>query len=110
MTAGGFVDRHARWLFPAPALLFVFALMVFPILYTVWTSLTGWDLGTGKPATFIGPDNYLKLATDERFLNAIGRTLFFTLLAVGAEVILGVAIALILNKEFRGLGQFSALG
>ena len=102
MTAGGFVDRHARWLFPAPALLFVFALMVFPILYTIWTSLTGWDLGTGKPATFIGPDNYVKLATDERFRNAIGRTLSFTALAVGAEVILGVAIALILNKEFRG--------
>lgn len=102
MTAGGFVDRHARWLFPAPALLFVFLLMVFPILYTVWTSFTGWDLGTGKPATFIGPDNYAKLLGDERFKSAIGRTLSFTALAVGAEVVLGVAIALILNAEFRG--------
>lgn len=102
MTAGGFVDRHARWLFPGPALLFVFALMVFPILYTVWTSLTGWDLGTGHPATFIGPGNYDKLLGDERFRNAIGRTLYFTALAVGVEVVLGVAIALILHKEFRG--------
>jgi multiple sugar transport system permease protein len=102
MTAGGFVDRHARWLFPAPALLFVFALMVFPILYTVWTSFTGWDLGTGHPQTFIGPGNYEKLLSDERFRNAIGRTIYFTALAVGVEVMLGVAIALILNKEFRG--------
>lgn len=102
MTAGGFVDRHARWLFPAPALLFVFALMVFPILYTVWTSLTGWDLGTGRPQTFIGPGNYEKLLGDERFRNAIGRTIFFTAMAVGVEVALGVTIALILNKEFRG--------
>jgi multiple sugar transport system permease protein len=102
MTAGGFVDRHARWLFPGPALLFVFALMVFPILYTVWTSLTGWDLGTGRPATFIGPGNYEKLLTDERFRNAIGRTFYFTALAVGLEVVLGVTIALVLNKEFRG--------
>lgn len=102
MTAGGFVDRHARWLFPGPALLFVLLLMVFPLLYTVWTSLTGWDLGTGHPATFIGPGNYATLLGDERFLGAIGRTLYFTVLAVGVEVVLGVAIALVLNKEFRG--------
>lgn len=102
MMAGGFVDRHARWLFPAPALLFVFALMVFPILYTVWTSLTGWDLGTGHPPTFIGPDNYEKLLGDERFRGAIGRTLYFTVIAVSVEVVLGVAIAFILHREFRG--------
>lgn len=102
MKAGGFVDRHARWLFPAPALLFVFALMVFPILYTFWTSLTGWDLGTGHPPTFIGPGNYEKLLGDERFRGAIGRTLYFTVIAVSVEVVLGVAIAFILNREFRG--------
>jgi multiple sugar transport system permease protein len=102
MTAGGFVDRHARWLFPAPALLFVFALMVFPIAYTVWTSLTGWDLGTGHPQTFIGAGNYANLVGDERFRGAIGRTLYFTAIAVGVEVTIGVAIALILHREFRG--------
>ena len=102
MTAGGSVDRHARWLFPGPALLFVFLLMVFPILYTIWTSLTGWDLGTGHPATFIGPGNYERLVGDERFRNAIGRTLYFTAVAVGAEVALGVAIALVLERPFRG--------
>ncbi len=102
MTSGGFVDRHARWLFPGPALLFVLLLMVFPILYTLWTSFTGWDLGTGRPATFIGPGNYQTLLGDERFRAAIGRTFYFTALAVGVEVVLGVTIALILNKEFRG--------
>lgn len=99
---GGFVDRHAKWLFPGPALLFLFLLMVFPILYTVWTSLTGWDLGTGHPATFIGGGNYATLLGDERFRAAIGRTFYFTALAVGVEVTLGVTIALILHKEFRG--------
>lgn len=99
---GGFVDRHARWLFPGPALVFVLVLMVFPIAYTVWTSLTGWDLGTGHPATFIGLENYAKLAGDDRFRSAIVRTLAFTALAVGIEIVLGVAIALVLNREFRG--------
>lgn len=99
---GGFVDRHARWLFPGPALLFVLLLMVFPVAYTVWTSLTGWDLGTGHPATFIGVGNYERLVGDERFRASIMRTFSFTALAVGVEVVLGVAIALILQHEFRG--------
>ncbi len=99
---GGFVDRHARWLFPGPALLFVLLLMVFPVGYTVWTSLTGWDLGTGHPATFIGGGNYERLLGDQRFLAAIGRTFTFTTLAVAVEVVLGVAIALVLQREFRG--------
>ena len=109
MTAGGFVDRHARWLFPGPALLFVLLLMVFPVVYTVWTSLTGWDLGTGHPATFIGAGNYQTLLVDERFRAAIGRTLAFTVIAVGVEVVLGVAIALILHREFRGRRVVSSI-
>lgn len=99
---GGFVDRHARWLFPGPALLFVLLLMVFPVGYTVWTSFTGWDLGTGHPATFIGGANYEHLLADARFQNAIGRTFAFTIIAVVCEVVLGVAIALVLQRDFRG--------
>ncbi len=101
-ASAGFIDRNAKWLFPLPALAFVALLMVFPILYTAYNSLTGWDLGTGKPATFIGLGNYATLAGDGRFLAAVGRTFVFTALAVGVEVVLGIAIALLLHREFRG--------
>ncbi len=101
-ASAGFVDRNAKWLFPLPALAFVALLMVFPILYTAYNSLTGWDLGTGKPATFIGLGNYATLVGDGRFLAAVGRTFVFTALAVGVEVVLGIGIALLLHREFRG--------
>jgi multiple sugar transport system permease protein len=97
-----FLDRYVRWLFPLPALIFIIAMMIFPLGYTLWNSFTGWSLSAGKPATFIGLENYIKLFQDERFQGAVMRTAYFTGLAVFVEMILGIAIALFLNRDFRG--------
>lgn len=102
MRSDGFVDRHAKWLFTLPAVLFVLAMMLFPIVYTVWTSLTGWSLSQGTPPDFIGLTNYINLFKDERFHGAVLRTFYFTFLAVAIEVVLGVTIALLLNRDFFG--------
>jgi multiple sugar transport system permease protein len=96
-----FLDRNVRWLFPLPAILFILVMMVFPILYTVWNSLTPWSISAGRPATFFGLTNYINLPEDARFVASIFRTFYFTIIAVSVEVILGVAIALVLNREFR---------
>jgi multiple sugar transport system permease protein len=102
MATGSFVDRNVRWLFPMPAVLFVVTMMAFPIVYTVWNSFTGWSLSAGTPATLIGGRNYVELFGDQRFRLAVGRTFAFTLLALGVEVIAGVAIALLLNRDYPG--------
>jgi multiple sugar transport system permease protein len=109
VVSGSLIDRYARWIFPLPALLFVAIMMVFPILYTVRNSLTGWSLGTGTPPTFIGLRNYVALFGDQRFLAAIARTFYFTAIAVAAEGVLGVGIALLLNRTFRGKNLVSAI-
>jgi multiple sugar transport system permease protein len=96
-----FLDRNVKWLFPLPAILFILVMMVFPILYTVWNSLTPWSISAGRPATFFGLTNYINLPEDARFVASIFRTFYFTILAVSVEVVLGVAIALVLNREFR---------
>ncbi|GAC1556075.1 MAG: sugar ABC transporter permease [Herpetosiphon sp.] len=97
-----FFDRNVRWIFPLPAVLFVVIMMIFPIVYTFRNSLTGWSLGTGTPATFNGGQNYAELMHDVRFWNATVRTFVFTVLAVVVEVVLGVAIAVLLDREFFG--------
>jgi multiple sugar transport system permease protein len=97
-----FLDRYVRWLFPLPALVFIVSMMIFPLGYTLWNSFTDWSLSAGKPAMFIGFENYIKLFQDERFQGAVLRTLYFTLVAVSVEMILGIAIALFLNRDFRG--------
>ncbi|HBL36771.1 MAG TPA: sugar ABC transporter permease [Firmicutes bacterium] len=77
-------------------------MMIFPVLYTFYVSLTDWDMISGGLISFIGLDNYINLLKDPRFFNAVKLTLYFTVLAVGVEVILGVFIALVLNRDFRG--------
>lgn len=76
--------------------------MVFPILYTFFVSFTDWNMSSGGTANFIGLGNYVAMFQEPRFYNAFWLTLYFTVLAVGVETVLGVIIALILDREFRG--------
>ncbi len=96
-----FLDRNVKWIFPLPALLFIALMMIFPLLYTGWNSLTPWSISRGQPATFFGLQNYMNLPEDTRFVSSIFRTFYFTILAVAFEVVLGVAIALLLDREFK---------
>ena len=102
MIQSRFAERHLHILFPLPAIVFVAMLMVFPVLYTGYLSFTNWNLTSGMPATFVGLKSYVRVLTEPRFLNALGRTFAFTLFAVAIEGVLGVACALILNRAFVG--------
>jgi len=101
----GFLARRHRsyYLFVAPALVVIGAVIIFPWLFTVWMSAFDWKIGT--VAHFVGLDNYAGLATNQRFLESIVHTFYFTALAVVVPLILGLAAALIFHREFpwRGL-------
>ncbi len=102
MTQSSFTERNLQILFPLPAVVFIGLLMVFPILYTLYLSFTNWNLTSGMEPSFVGLNSYLRVFSEPRFLHALGRTFTFTLFAVAIEVVLGVAIALILNRAFIG--------
>lgn len=97
-----FVERNLRILFPLPAIVFIGMLMVFPILYTLYLSFTNWNLTSGMEPAFVGINSYLRVFSEPRFLHALGRTFTFTAFAVAFEVVLGVVVALILNRAFIG--------
>jgi multiple sugar transport system permease protein len=96
-------NAHRKWLFAAPAMLFVGVLIVFPLAWTLYLSLTD-SQGSVRAATeFIGLGNYMTVLSDvERFWPAVGRTLIFTGIALVCEVVLGMGIALLLWRPFRG--------
>ncbi len=92
-------------LFVAPAILVMIAVAFVPLLSAFWLSLHDIDLrypARGEP--FIGLGNYLTLAGSERLHNALGVTVAFAGATVTLELVLGLAIALIMNEEFRGRG------
>lgn len=97
------LERNLRYVFALPALVFVLLMMVFPILYTLRLSFADWSMSSGAPPTWVGFSNYLDLLTkDGRFWGAVWRTFTFTIMAVAVETVLGVAIALVLNRDFPG--------
>ena len=104
MIQPSFTERNLRILFPLPAIIFVALLMVFPVLYTLFLSLTNWNLTSGAPLSFVGLRSYSRVLTEPRFLHAVARTFLFTFFAVAFEGFFGVAIALILNRAFVGKG------
>lgn len=69
-------------------------------LYVVWLSFRDLSLMRAGRDTFVGLDNYLRFFSDARGLSALWRTVLFTCLATGIEVVLGLAIVLFLDRNF----------
>jgi multiple sugar transport system permease protein len=90
--------------FVIPALIAIFAVIIFPWVFTLWMSLFDWKIGS--TAKFIGLDNYISLSTDKRFIASILRTLYFTSLAVILPLIIGTIAALVFNRKFPLRGLF----
>ncbi len=109
MNVSRFVEKNLRWIFPLPAALIVVALMIFPIFFTIYLSLNDWNMLSGGTISFVGLQNFADMLGNTRFWNATLRTIYFTALAVGLETVLGVAVALILDREFRGKGLAKVL-
>ena len=105
-----FVERHPVLIFTTPAALVVFVLMIFPVFYTAYMSLHSWFASSLTSPEFVGLANFKRaFLQDERFRNALWLTLYFTILATALQVILGVALALLLNRPFRGKGFFRSI-
>jgi len=102
MQANDWIEKHVRTLFTLPALVFVVVMVAFPLGYTVVLSLRDWNLTTGSAPRWVWLGNYASLFADARFWAAMGRTLAFSFGAVAIETVLGVAVALFLNREMRG--------
>ena len=100
-------QREAIW-FVLPAMVILAAVTLYPILYVLWLSLQRWSLISGERG-FIGFENFIHLAHDGRFWNALGNTAYFTGVSVAAELALGLAVAVLLNRLFPGKGLMRAI-
>jgi multiple sugar transport system permease protein len=89
-------------MFAAPAALVVLLVILFPWIFTLYMSVHDWKVSGDTP--FVGMANYAKMLTDERFLYAVVRTLWFTAASVAAPLILGVWAAVCFASKFRFRG------
>ncbi|KIL38432.1 sugar ABC transporter permease [Gordoniibacillus kamchatkensis] len=99
--------RAAFWfLLPSMSIL---ALFVFwPIADLFWLSFHRWSLLDANHA-YAGLANYVKLVHDERFWNAVVRTVYFTAGSVPVGIVLSLALALLANEPLKGMSAFKAI-
>jgi multiple sugar transport system permease protein len=96
-----FIDRRQALVYPAPAVIVLFLIVVIPIGYNLYLAFTKWTIGLGDPR-FIGLGNFIELFWDERVLNGLKVMIYFSGLSLSIELILGLLIALYFHRQFRG--------
>ena len=101
-------DAGIAYLFILPFLLLYLLFTFLPILQGFWISLHKWDV-IGSNVRFIGMRNYQLLLQDKLFWSSLEHTAFFALLAGPGLIIVGLALALLLNRPIRGIGIYRTL-
>jgi multiple sugar transport system permease protein len=100
-TVSDFIDRRQAWVYPAPAVIALFLIVVIPIGYNLYLAFTKWTIGLGDPR-FIGIDNFIELFQDDRVLNGLKVMIYFSGLSLTLELVLGLLIALYFHRQFKG--------
>jgi multiple sugar transport system permease protein len=99
--------RRQGLLLVAPAALLLSGVALYPLFWTCWLSLRR-SILVFHEDRFVGLENWLALARDARFWSSLGTTLYFTLVAVSVELLLGLLFALLLHAPFKGRGWMRA--
>lgn len=98
------------WAMLVPMIGIVLTVTAYPFFQTIWLSFNERPLvGLHAHSRWVGLHNYALALNDPDFAAAFWRTLYFTVLSVGAEVVLGILVALLLDQPFRGRALARAL-
>ena len=103
------LEKHMKGVLVTPSLIFIILMIIVPLGYNFALSFTDWQMSLVKAPQFIGLANYKNVLHDERFLNSVWRTIVFSGIAIVIETILGVALAVLINRKFYGRRLVQAL-
>ncbi len=102
--------KRSPVIFILPVMVFLTVIVLIPFMWAVVYSLTSLSLVSSKPTVFIGLQNYHKLMKENiQFGDSIILSLIFTVLVVSIELVLGIALAVLMNREFKGRRWFTTL-
>ncbi|MBW9064853.1 sugar ABC transporter permease [Rhizobium herbae] len=98
-SANIYAPQWRNFVFVAPFLFFFTTLLILPLFWGMWLSVHKADtFSTGR---FVGLDNYVRLVHDKVFLQSVWNTFYFVLLTVPALALIGLFLALCLNRRTR---------
>ena len=97
-------NRTTPYLFALPAILVLLVGLIYPIGYMIYASFLDWSPSQRiEQADWVGWRNYLGLLSDPNFHESFWVTITFASVVVSVEMVLGVALALLLDRPLRGM-------
>lgn len=98
----GLSDRTIAWIFVAPTILLLLAVNIFPLIWTIRLSFTNFRANQpNRPLKWVGLENYQKILNDPDVWNTMQATAHFLVWTIVLQVLIGFALAWLINQKFR---------
>lgn len=94
-------ENRLGWLLILPTLVVFASIVFFPLLYSIYLSFHT-TAGFGMNLTWVGLENYVQLLNESEFWQSLKNNIYWTVGTVSIQLVLGVGVALLLHKSFRG--------
>lgn len=103
-------EKEARfgWKLILPVVIIIALLILYPVVYNIYLSFFDVSI-SNAPNKFVGLENYKEVLTDASFWHSFGITILFTITTVVGSILLGLGVALLMNREFPGRSIVRAL-
>jgi len=99
----GLSDRALAWVFIAPTIFLLLAINIFPLIWTVWLSLTNYRANRlNAEVKWVGLRNYERILTDSDIWYSMQATAHFLIWTLVLQVLIGFGLAYLINKKFKG--------
>ena len=105
----GWSDITIRNLFIIPTVGFLIVFNVFPLLYSLGFSFTDFKASSKNPAHFVGLKNYIDILADPVIWRTFSTTLWYVIVSVAGQFVVGFGLALLLNRPIPGKGLLTTL-
>lgn len=102
-------DTQFAYLLLAPSLLLLLVLIGYPMVYNIFISFQKVPINPKMESTFVGFENYRSVLTDFTFYRSVITTVVFTFIVTAVSTILGLGIAIFLNRDFIGKKLVNAI-
>src|SRR5438105_10219800 len=102
------IERYIHYWLVAPSVLAMCAILVYPLLFSLWVSFFDWRMAAANHA-FVGLQNYIEAVTSSFFQFVFIQSIGFTLACLAVNLVIGLALAMLLNRRFHGRGVIRTL-
>jgi multiple sugar transport system permease protein len=106
----GLSDRSIAWIFVAPTIFLLLAVNIFPLIRTIWLSFTNYRVNRpNNDVEWVGLSNYERILNDPDIWNTMQATAHFLFWTLLLQVLIGFALAYLINKKFKGNNMWTTI-